>query len=40
LNGWDPTNGAIGFYNPTKTSNGWVSSHPAVYTIGDHVFFK
>jgi N-acetylmuramoyl-L-alanine amidase len=40
LKGWDPTNGATGFYNPAKTSNRWVSSHPVTTTIGDHVFFK
>lgn len=40
LNGWDPSLGALGFYNPAKTSNTWVSSLPPTITIGDHVFFK
>lgn len=40
LSGWDPSNGAIGFYNPTKTTNAWVRSHPVTTVIGGHVFFK
>lgn len=40
INGWDPTYGATGFYNPAKTSNWWVKSHPTTTRIGDHVFFK
>ena len=39
LNGWDPSNGANGFYNPSKTTNKWVRSHPATASIGNHVFF-
>ncbi|MBS4022580.1 MAG: cell wall hydrolase [Dethiobacter sp.] len=40
INGWDPTNGASGFFNPRKTSNQWVRSQPVTRTIGRHVFFK
>ena len=40
LNGTDPTNGATGFFNPSKTSNQWVRSRPVVATIAGHVFFK
>ncbi len=40
LNGWDPSNGANGFYNPAKTTNAWVRSHPVTAAIGDHVFFS
>lgn len=40
LKGWDPSNGAIGFYNPAKTTNAWVRSHPVTATIGLHVFFR
>ncbi|HHT48969.1 MAG TPA: LysM peptidoglycan-binding domain-containing protein [Firmicutes bacterium] len=40
LNGWDPSYGAIGFYNPAKTSNRWVKSHPVTTQIGSHVFYK
>lgn len=38
LNGWDPTNGALVFYNPAKTTNQWVRNRPLAITIGDHVF--
>lgn len=38
LNGWDPTGGAIYYYNPSKTSNKWIRSRPVITTIGDHVF--
>jgi N-acetylmuramoyl-L-alanine amidase len=40
LAGWDPSNGANGFYNPAKTSSQWVRSHPATAVIGGHVFFN
>ncbi|HBK67599.1 MAG TPA: hypothetical protein DDZ91_03065 [Firmicutes bacterium] len=40
LNGWDPSYGAIGFYNPTKTTNWWVKSHPVTTSIGSHIFYK
>ncbi len=40
INGWDPTGGAIYYYNPAKTSNRWIRSRPVVTTIGRHVFCK
>ncbi len=40
INGWDPTGGAIYYYNPAKTSNQWIRSRPVVTTIGRHVFCK
>lgn len=40
INGWDPTGGAIYYYNPAKTSNQWIRSRPVVTTIGKHVFCK
>ncbi len=40
VGGWDPSYGAIGFYNPGKTSNRWVSSQPVTTVIGNHVFFR
>ena len=40
LNGWDPTGGAIYFYNPAKSTSQWIFSRPVVLTIGDHVFAK
>lgn len=38
LNGWDPTNGCIYFYNPAKTTNAWIWSRPVKLTIGNHRF--
>lgn len=40
INGWDPTGGAIYYYNPAKTSNKWIRSRPVITTIGRHVFCK
>ena len=40
INGWDPSSGAIGFYNPAKTTNRWVRSQPVTTQIGNHVFFR
>lgn len=39
LNGWDPSKGATGFYNPAKTSNQWVRSQTVSTVIGNHTFF-
>lgn len=38
MNGADPTNGALYFYNPSKTSSKWLFSLKTVRTIGKHVF--
>lgn len=38
LNGNDPTNGALFFWNPSKATSKWIWSRPIVTTIGDHVF--
>lgn len=40
LAGYDPSLGAIGFYNPKKTNDGWVKQRPVTVIIGNHVFFK
>ncbi len=40
INGWDPSGGAIYYYNPKKTSNSFMLSRPVVKTIGNHVFCK
>jgi len=40
LNGWDPTGGAIYYYNPSTATNSWIRSRPIVRTIGKHVFCK
>ncbi len=38
LNGWDPTGGAIYYYNPKTASNKWIRSRPVLTQIGNHVF--
>lgn len=38
LNGWDPTGGAIYYYNPAKTSNAFMHSRPIITVIGSHRF--
>ena len=40
INGWDPTGGAIYYYNPAKTSNKWIRTRPVITTIGRHIFCK
>lgn len=40
LNGWDPTGGALYYYNPAKTSNRWIRTRPVITTIGKHVFCR
>lgn len=38
MNGWDPTNGCIYYYNPAKTTNKWIWSRPVQLIIGRHSF--
>ncbi len=38
LNGWDPTNGCIYYYNPETATSKWIFSRQTVITIGKHVF--
>lgn len=40
LNGWDPTGGAIYYYNPVTATNSWIRTRPIIKTIGKHVFCK
>lgn len=40
LNGWDPTGGAIYYYNPATATNAWIRTRPIIKTIGKHVFCK
>lgn len=40
LSGWDPSGGAIYYYNPAKTTNRWIYSRPIIKTIGKHIFAK
>jgi spore germination cell wall hydrolase CwlJ-like protein len=38
LQGWDPTYGALYFYNPAKTYSSWIWSRPIHTRIGNHYF--
>ncbi len=38
LSGWDPSGGAIYYYNPDKTSNSFIHSRPVIKVIGNHRF--
>jgi len=40
LNGWDPTNGCIYYFNPNTATNSWIWSRPFVKMIGKHRFCK
>lgn len=40
LNGWDPSGGAIYYYNPKTAKSNWIRSRPIILTIGNHVFCK
>ncbi|KYH34648.1 spore cortex-lytic enzyme precursor [Clostridium tepidiprofundi DSM 19306] len=40
LNGWDPSGGALFYYNPAKTTNKWIWSRPVIKVIGSHRFCK
>ncbi len=40
INGWDPSGGALYYYNPAKTSNRWIRTRPVITTIGAHVFCR
>ncbi|HCW05727.1 MAG TPA: spore cortex-lytic enzyme [Clostridium sp.] len=38
LNGWDPSGGAVFYFNPAKTTNKWIWSRPLIKIIGKHRF--
>ncbi len=38
LNGWDPTGGAIYYFNPSTATSAWIWSRPLIVTIGKHRF--
>lgn len=40
LNGWDPTNGCIYYYNPATATSSWIWSRQVVLKIGKHSFAK
>ena len=40
LNGWDPSGGAVYYFNPAKTTNKWIWSRPLIKIIGKHRFCR
>lgn len=38
MNGWDPTGGAIYYFNPATATSKWIWSRPQLLTIGKHIF--
>lgn len=40
MNGWDPTYGALFFWNPNKPVNKWMWTREITVQYGDHVFAR
>lgn len=40
VNGSDPSQGAVFFFNPAKTSNKYIWSRPQILQIGNHIFTR
>ncbi len=40
ISGWDPTGGALFYYNPAKTTSYWIWSRPIITVIGRHYFAR
>ncbi len=40
MNGWDPTGGAIYYFNPDTATNSWIWSRTFIKQIGKHRFCK
>lgn len=38
MNGWDPTYGALYYYNPATATSAWIFTRKTTVTIGRHVF--
>ncbi len=40
LNGWDPTNGCVYYWNPSTATSKWIWSRQVIARIGKHCFGK
>ncbi|MCI1944537.1 spore cortex-lytic enzyme [Clostridium luticellarii] len=40
LNGWDPSGGAIYYFNPATATSSWIWSRPLIKIIGKHRFCR
>lgn len=38
INGWDPSGGAVYYFNPRKTNDAFMHSRPVITVIGNHNF--
>ncbi|WP_286886881.1 spore cortex-lytic enzyme [Aneurinibacillus sp. UBA3580] len=38
LNGWDPSGGALYYFNPDTATSGWIWTRPQIKKIGKHIF--
>ena len=40
INGWDPSGGAVYYFNPDTATNSWIWSRPLIVKIGKHRFCR
>lgn len=40
MNGWDPSGGAVFYYNPKTATNRWIRTKQVIKRIGNHNFCK
>ena len=40
LNGWDPSGGALYYFNPERATSKWIWSRPQIKKIGKHIFTR
>ncbi|MGI9862444.1 cell wall hydrolase [Moorella naiadis] len=40
MNDWDPSNGALYFFNPAKATSPWIWTRPQITQIGNHIFTR
>jgi N-acetylmuramoyl-L-alanine amidase len=40
ISGWDPSGGALYFFNPAKTNNPWIWARSTITQIGRHIFAR
>jgi N-acetylmuramoyl-L-alanine amidase len=38
VKGWDPTGGALYYFNPNTATSSWIWTRPQLITIGNHIF--
>ena len=38
INGWDPSDNALYYFNPETATSGWIWTRPQIKKIGEHIF--